>query len=139
MIKNELDFRNFEEVLEEVLGIKNPRNISSLKFQIKQTFEYLIHDMEKNCQNSDIFEIQKQRRLKELEEFLAEDDLEKVLKKCIAIRDIYIQSYQEKIKLGDSDNVRKEKLRKIRAAHKVTFISEKVPSLLDFMDGKQMC
>lgn len=140
MNKNNLGMKKFEEILSEVLDIRTPRSITYLKFQIKFIMTDLIKDMERNYPNlvgTEKFEAEKQKRIDELNEFMAEKDLETVLRECIAIRAMSIQSYEAKIKPEDSEKVREEKLKRIKEAHDVANIVENIPSLLDFMDKRR--
>ena len=143
MNKYDFDFKRIEDVLYEVLGIANPKDVMALKLQIHDSLKALSDAIEKKpivgANEEEIMqkkELQKQALTKELDAIATEKDLETILRKCITIRYLTLLSLEVKVRPNDTYEAQNQKLSQRREIFAVSDLARTVPSIVDLMNRR---
>lgn len=143
MNKYDFDFKRIEDILYDVLGITEPTNIDALKLQIQSSLKALSDAIDKKCARLSPAEQKKAQKQKiplnkELEGLSEENDLEKLLRKCITIKYLTLLSLDVKVRHSDSYEEKERKKLKRNEIFAVSDLVRSVPSILDLMKQRDL-
>ena len=141
MDKYSFDFKRIEDVLHDSLGIINPTDIEALKTQIRNDLSLLSKSIEKKASENPFAtpeKVEKQKSIlyRELDEIANEKSLEKVLRKCIVVKEITLLSLELREHLTDSDEEKLQKRKRRSDIFAVSQLTKSVPSIVELMEQR---
>jgi len=141
--KYEFDFKRIEDVLYDVLGIVNPTDLMSLKMQIRESLHALSEAIDKKGvfldaeHDNKVFK-QKNALYKELDDIVAETDLDTILRKCITIRYLTLLSLEVKIRPEDTYDERTMKQDRRNEIFALSSLIKSVPSIVKLIETRDL-